>query len=239
MSRLIGIVGASGSGKSTSLRNLDPKATFIISPSKGELPIPGFKKKYSPSKNQAKEGNFHMTNKLSDIPIILKAINDNRPEIKQIILEDTTHFFNSTTLSNNFRGQNTGNAAWSRWGDFGASVYNALFNKTVYRDDLTIITMFHPESYMTPEGERLKIKTPGNLLEREVDIPSYYTTLLYTKVIPVDKNDPKPATERYKFVTNDDGYAPAKSPFGAFDELYVENDLNTVLQRLDELAINE
>lgn len=41
MAELIGIVGNSGSGKSTSLRNLDPKTTFIINVAGECLPIFG------------------------------------------------------------------------------------------------------------------------------------------------------------------------------------------------------
>ena len=232
MSKLIGMVGFSGSGKSTSLRNLPPKETFIVSPSKGELPIPGFAKNYVKSKNGATEGNFHMTNKIAKLPPIMKAVNEKRPEIKYLVIEDVTHFFNAHTLGDAFRKDTD---TWGRWGAFGAAVFQALFDKT-YRDDLWIILMCHPESYMTPHGERLKIKSPGTLLEREVDIPSYFTNLLYTKVDPIDPSDPKPASERYKFITNDDGYAPAKSMIDAFEELYIPNDIYAVITRLTELA---
>jgi hypothetical protein len=232
MSKLIGIVGFSGSGKSTSLRNLPSEKTFIVSPSKGELPIPGFSKKYTTSKNGATEGNFHMTNKLASLPKLMKAVDTKRPEIKYLVIEDVTHFFNAHTLSTAFREDPDG---WGRWGAFGSAVFQALFDKA-YREDLTIILMFHPETTMTPDGERLKIKSPGTLLEREIDIPSYFTNLLYTRVDKVDRAEPKPANERYKFITNDDGYAPAKTMIDAFEELYIPNDIYAVLTRLTELA---
>ena len=47
MSQLIGLAGLSNSGKSTSLKYLDPKSTFIISCTNKQLQIPGFRKKYS------------------------------------------------------------------------------------------------------------------------------------------------------------------------------------------------
>ena len=46
MSNLICVAGQSNSGKSTSLRTLDPKSTFIISCTNKQLQIPGFRKKY-------------------------------------------------------------------------------------------------------------------------------------------------------------------------------------------------
>jgi hypothetical protein len=238
MSKTLGIVGFSGSGKSASLRNMPAKETFIISPSKADLPIPGFETKYKTVDKAGENGNFYMTKDLKKMSALVKkvATSEHYKHIKYLVIEDNTHFFNAMTLSSNFRSQNTGNAAWARWGDFGAEVYQALFGHEGYREDLWIITMFHPESYMTPSGEKLKIKTPGNLLDREVDIPSYYTNLLYTKVEPVDRTNPQPAKERYKFVTNDDGYMPAKTVLGAFEELYIDNDLYTVITRLKEIA---
>ena len=46
MSNLIGLCGLSNSGKSTSLKYLDPETTFIISCTNKQLQIPGFRKKY-------------------------------------------------------------------------------------------------------------------------------------------------------------------------------------------------
>ena len=38
-SKLVGIVGATGTGKSTSIKFLDPKETYIINTAKKELPF--------------------------------------------------------------------------------------------------------------------------------------------------------------------------------------------------------
>ena len=43
---IIGLAGLSGTGKSTSLRYLDYKSTFIISCTNKQLQIPGFRRKY-------------------------------------------------------------------------------------------------------------------------------------------------------------------------------------------------
>ena len=42
----IAIVGESGTGKSTSLRNLNPEETFLISTTGKQLPFKGYRKKY-------------------------------------------------------------------------------------------------------------------------------------------------------------------------------------------------
>ena len=44
---VIGVMGASGEGKTTSLRNLDPKTTFIVDSDKKGLTWKGWKDNYS------------------------------------------------------------------------------------------------------------------------------------------------------------------------------------------------
>lgn len=233
MSKLLGIAGRSGSGKSTSYRNLPPKETFIITPTKMDELNPHDYYKSS----EGKQGNLLVTKDVKKVSRLLTKIatDPKYAHIKYVVTEDMTHFFNGMTLSKNFRARNKGNEAFARWADFGADIYQGLFANTDLRDDLWLITSYHVEEFMTPDGPKLKIKTPGTLLEREVDIPSYYTNFLFTKVIPVDVSDPQPARDRYKFVTNDDGYAPAKTKFGAFEDLYIENDTMAVINRLEEL----
>jgi dephospho-CoA kinase len=46
-SKLIGIVGQTGTGKSTAIKHLDPKETYIINVAKKELPFKGSEKLYN------------------------------------------------------------------------------------------------------------------------------------------------------------------------------------------------
>ena len=48
MADIIAIAGDTGSGKSTSIKNLNPQETFIVSILGKPLPFPGYKKKYIP-----------------------------------------------------------------------------------------------------------------------------------------------------------------------------------------------
>jgi ABC-type dipeptide/oligopeptide/nickel transport system ATPase component len=47
MSKLIGIVGDTGTGKSTSVKSLDPKTNFYINVASKELPFKGSSKIYN------------------------------------------------------------------------------------------------------------------------------------------------------------------------------------------------
>ncbi len=246
---LIGLAGKSGSGKSNSLRNLDPKTTAIITPRK--LPqFAGASINYQKITKENTGGNLVVCSNIVDsidnkgnvikwgLNSWIRYFNDKRPEIKVLVVEDFTHYFNSITNSTTFRSRNKGGEAFARWGDFAADVYNGFLGNTEgYRDDLFLITIFHEEQYNSPDGEKLKLRTPGNMLEKEIDIPSYYNYMLYTKVLSVDEE--KDPTKRYKFVTNDDGYRPAKTVYGVFEDIDIPNDINTVIQRIKEFNNNK
>ena len=94
MAELCAIVGNSGSGKSTSIRNLDPKSTFIINIAKKALPFKGFKKNYKPliqGEDKKWTGNLYNTSDVTKIGQILKLVDKTRPEIKVVVLEDAQY----------------------------------------------------------------------------------------------------------------------------------------------------
>ena len=89
MSETICVVGESGTGKSTSLRNLDPKCTFVISTTGKPLPLKGYKKKYIPvhKEEQSLVGNYYVSSGYSQILNMLKIIDKTMPHIKQVIID--------------------------------------------------------------------------------------------------------------------------------------------------------
>ena len=232
MGRLIGICGKSGSGKTTALRNMPPSETVIVLPNlKTQLPFPGSKKNYTKYDKVAKTGNLIITSELDHIAGIVKEING-VSNIKYLVIEDVTHYFNAETQGDKFRARKSGGEAFARWADFAAKVFNAFFKVNELRDDLTIILHFHPEENETLEGTKLNIKTPGKMLDRDIDIPSYFTYLFYTKVLEPSKDIKQ--EDRYKYVTNDDGIRPAKTPYGCFESLEMANDLYEVIKKIDK-----
>ena len=73
---IIGLAGLSGTGKSTSLRYLDYKSTFIISCTNKQLQIPGFRRKYKKAEvvNKKPVGNWLVSNDYTTIGKWLKII---------------------------------------------------------------------------------------------------------------------------------------------------------------------
>ena len=58
MANLIAIVGQSGTGKSSSIRNLDPTETFIINIASKPLPFKGWRIKYTIWSKDNTNGNY-------------------------------------------------------------------------------------------------------------------------------------------------------------------------------------
>jgi len=85
MANMIMILGESGTGKSTSIENLNEKETFIIQAVDKPLPFKSFKKRYSLRSKENPKGN--------------RFISD-RPEIIMKILSIEATWMNSLQLSN-------------------------------------------------------------------------------------------------------------------------------------------
>lgn len=82
MANIIGIMGESGSGKTTSMRNLDPSTTYYIDCDKKGLSWRGWKKQYN-----AEAKNYYCTDKQNDVLKIMQGINTDRPHIKTIVID--------------------------------------------------------------------------------------------------------------------------------------------------------
>ena len=82
MAKIIGIMGESGSGKTTSMRNLDPATTYYIDCDKKGLSWRGWKKQYN-----AEAKNYYITDDQRMVLGLLHGINEKRPNIKNIVVD--------------------------------------------------------------------------------------------------------------------------------------------------------
>ena len=94
MSNLVLILGDSGSGKSTSIKGLNPKETVIINVLGKRLPFKGSVKSY----NSDVKNLFHI-DEWSTVIGYIDGISKNAPQIKNIVIDDAiyimrTEFFN-------------------------------------------------------------------------------------------------------------------------------------------------
>lgn len=215
MSNTILIIGESGVGKSTSLKNLDPKSTFIINVLGKPLPFLGARKNYVNCDKDNPTGNQLSTDNTGLIKSLISAINNKRPEIKTLIIDDFNYI-----MTNEFMRQalTKGYDKFSLIAQNAWSIINEL-NQT--RDDLDCFVISHSE---TDSSGKSKPKTIGKMIDEKVCLEGMVTTCLHALIID----------GYHKFLTQNDGCHMAKSPFGMFKDTLIDNDLSLVKEKMKE-----
>lgn len=227
MAEVIGIVGPSGSGKSRSIKTLDPKETVIIAVDSKGLPFPGWKKDYtSLTAKEFDKGNYIHLDSSPTICKVLQRIADERPEIKNIVIDDYQYIMgNEFMYKYNEKG-------YEKFSSIGYNGWIPIkIAKDIKRDDLMVFFCFHDEdttdANYTPKK---KIKTIGKMVDEKYTLEGMFRVLLFTKMI----HDNKTNTNSYGFTTQGDGVNTAKSPEGMFKEYLIDNDLSYVRKRIEE-----
>ena len=221
-SKLIGIVGATGTGKSTSIKHLNPEETYIINTAKKELPFKGADKLYNVDKKNYKE-----IDEITEITRLLKTISEKAPHIKTVIIEDSNYMMA-------FRMADKANeVGFQKFTILAKDMVDLFREARKLRDDLTVFYFTHPET-IEDSGEIIgyKMKTSGKMLDNQITLEGLFTICLYTLV-----EEAKDGTATYNFVTNRYRKFPAKSPDGMFKDIKIPNNLQTVVDTINEYYI--
>lgn len=218
-SKLVGIVGATGTGKSTSIKHLNPEETYIINVAKKELPFKGSEKLYN-SENK----NYKEVDDANEISRLLKTISEKAPHIKNIIIEDSNYIMGFNIVAK------ATEVGFTKFSVMARDMVDLFRTARQLRDDITVFYLTHPET-IEDGGEIIgyKIKTAGKLIDNQVLLEGLLTVCLYTNV-----EETKDGSATYSFVTNRYKKMPAKSPDGMFSELKIPNDLQLVVDTLNE-----
>lgn len=102
MSACLCLAGFSNTGKSTTLKYLDPESTFIISCTNKQLQIPGFRKKYPKFeiKNNKPQGRWFVSNNYENITKVLDIVSKHCEEIKTIVIDDLNYLLSNEIMDN-------------------------------------------------------------------------------------------------------------------------------------------
>ena len=217
-SKLIGIVGATGTGKSTSIKHLDSKETYIINTAKKELPFKGSDKLYN-----AENKNYKEVDEITEITRLLKTISEKAPHIKNIVIEDSNYMMA-------FRmAEKATEVGYTKFTIMAKDMVDLFREARKLRDDLKIFYFSHPET-IEDSGEIVgyKMKTSGKMLDNQIVLEGLFTICLYTHV-----EEGKDGKCTYNFVTNRYKKYPAKSPDGMFDQITIPNNLDLVAKTID------
>lgn len=225
MAELLAIVGESGSGKTTSIRNLNPEHTFIISTTGKRPGIKGANKKYPTFTivDGKMSGNFYATSNVDQIGKMLQIIDKKMPHITTVVIDDYQYVMGFEAMDR------AKEKSYDKFTDMAQHAYQVLKTAMNMRDDLYVVVSTHSEN----TGDRInpynKMKTLGKMLDSVITLEGLFTYVLFTTIQRDDDNK-----SSYKFITNSDGTCTAKSPMGLFDDTYVDNDLNMVINRIKE-----
>lgn len=214
MATLIMILGESGTGKSTSIENLDSQETFIIQVVDKPLPFRGFKSKYPLRNKENPAGNRFISDRADKIIRILDTLNKEQ-KIKNVIIDDSQYI-----MANEFmrRAKEKG---YEKFTEIGQNFYALIDKANEMREDMNIIFLHHKE---ISEAGISKAKTIGKLLDDKVGLEGRFSIVLTTEI--EDGN--------YYFRTQNNGYDTCKSPKGMFADLRIPNDLDFVIKKIDE-----
>ena len=212
MSHVICIAGESGTGKTTSMRKLDPKTTLYIDCDKKGLSWKGWKSQFN-----GESKNYLVT----DFPQValqaLRKVNEqkNMSHIKVVVVDT----INGLMVADEMRRSKE--KGYDKWQDLAQSIYELIDYSLTMRDDVTVVFVAHTQTDHDENGYVFtRIKTSGRKLDK-ITLESKFSTVLLSKCVD----------GRYVFETQAN-LSTAKSPMGAFEDKEIDNDITAVIEAL-------
>ncbi len=161
MAQMVLIMGESGTGKSTSMRNCDPVTTAVVNPVGKPLPFKG-------------SGKFEMLNSETESRKICKFMKEQAAAGKKLIVVDDFQYILSVPYMNRIKEN-----GWDKWNDFGANYFEIIEVCKELPQDVVVVYMTHTE---TLESGVTTIKLIGKLLREKITIEGLFTVVLRTGV---------------------------------------------------------
>jgi len=161
MAQKLLIMGESGTGKSTSLRNCDPAKTAVVNPVGKALPFKG-------------SGKFTMLNSVTDSRSITKFMKEQAAAGKKLIVVDDVQYILAVPYMNRIK-----ESGWDKYNDFGANYFDIIEVCKEIPEDVVVAYMTHLE---TLDNGLTTVKLIGKLLREKITIEGLFTVVLRTSV---------------------------------------------------------
>lgn len=198
------ILGQSGTGKSASLRNLDPANTLLIQAIKKPLPF-----KSVEWKNVKEGGNIFIADNSVHI------CNAMRKTSRDIIVIDDFQYTMANEFMRRVTDQEAGASAFQKYNEIAKSAWDILNCASSLADHKRVYILSHTQ---TDDNGNIKIKTIGKLLDEKITIEGMVSIVLRTSLV----------NGNFLFSTLNSGHDTTKSPIGLFEDELIENDLAIV-----------
>ena len=148
MARVIGVIGESGSGKTTSCRNLDPATTYYIDCDKKGLSWKGWREQYN-----LQNKNYYATNVPTLVLEILKKVNEDPDRRIKTVVIDT---INGVMVAEEMRNAKV--QGYGKWTDLAQYVWEIFEYALSISVDTVLngVTILSVEASLSRGGELLK-----------------------------------------------------------------------------------
>lgn len=207
------ILGQSGTGKTTSLRNLKPSDVLLLQAVK--KPLPFRSAGWITCSKDHPEGSILVTDQA---PVIVKAM---QRTAKPIIVIDDFQYILANEFMRRVLDKETGNAAFAKYNEIARSAWDILMAAGQLADHKRVYILAHTQE---DDGGHIKVKTIGKLLDEKITLEGLLTIVLRTSVI----------NGQYVFSTKNNGLDTVKSPIGLFEDEHIDNDLAKIDAAISE-----
>ena len=199
------IIGKSGSGKSASMRNLDPNRVALVNVLGKPLPF---------------RGKF-MQLVTDDYSKVAASITSAPKKNRDIIIIDDAGYLITNMFMRGHSNTGAGNGVFSLYNTIGDRFWNLIEVIRSEPSNARVYLMMHED---VNDFGQVRPKTIGKLIDEKVCLEGMFTICLRCMI----------SDGKHVFRTQSDGSDVAKSPMGMFETFEIDNDLNMVDQKICE-----
>ena len=222
MANVVMLLGKSGTGKSTSIKTLNPEETVIINVLGKKLPFKGSGALYNTEKK-----NLFRIEDYQQMINLLQAC-DKQPHVKNIILDDFIYVMRKEYF------KRAKEAGYAKYTELAQHFQQIISTCEAMREDINVFMILHSEDVQSEKTTvGYKVSTIGQLLDSQYNPIEVVPMVLYSSIKFDEKGNPT-----YGFYTHAtmEGTVqiPAKTPDEMFTENFIPNDLGMIVKAMNE-----
>ena len=222
MANVVMLLGKSGTGKSTSIKTLNPDETIIVNVLGKRLPFKGSGALYNTEKK-----NLFRIDDYQQMISLLTACNE-KPNVKNIILDDCIYIMRKEYFK---RAKESGYAKYTELAQHFQQIVSTCEQM---REDINVFMILHSEDIQSDKTTvGYKVSTIGQLLDNQYNPVEVVPMVLYSAIKFDEKG--RPTYGFYTHATMEGTIQiPAKTPDEMFAEDFIPNDLGAVVKAMNE-----
>lgn len=222
MANVVMLLGKSGTGKSTSIKTLNPDETVIINVLGKMLPFKGSNAVYN-----AEKKNLFRIDDYQQMINLLQACGE-QPHIKNIVLDDCIYIMRKEFFK---RAKETG---YGKFTELAQHFQQIISTCEQLRSNLNVFLILHSEDIQSDKViTGYKVATVGAMLDNQYNPIEVVPMVLYSAIKFDDKG--KPTYGFYTHATMEGSVQiPAKTPDEMFTADFIPNDLGAVVKAMNE-----